>query len=90
MIIITLIGLGILGWLGLRSAKNMIQKYQPTIDQTQQNIDKFNQEAQQWEQKSADFRNTMPNPEDLQKMQGDLSNPQNFPVPTDPQSPQRY
>jgi len=60
LIIIALVGIGILGWLGVRSVQNMVKQYQPTIDQTQQNIDDFNKEAQEWEKKSEQMRDSMP------------------------------
>jgi len=68
LLIIFLAGLGILGWLGIKQVKSVIQKYEPTIQDTQKNIDRMNQEASQWEKKSQEVRDSMPNPEDLKDM----------------------
>jgi hypothetical protein len=78
LIVISLVGIGILGWLGLQSAKSLIQKYEPTINQTQKTIDTVNQEATKWQETSQQVRDSLPNPEDLQKMQADLPNPQDM------------
>lgn len=72
LVIISLIGVGILGWLGFRSAKNLLQKYEPTINQTQNTLNTVNQEATKWQQKSEEFRNAVPSAEEMQKLQQDM------------------
>lgn len=72
LLVLALAGIGILGWLGIQSAKNMIQKYEPTINQTQKTIDSVSQEASKWQETSQQMRDSLPNPEDLQKMQAGL------------------
>jgi len=75
LLVLFLAGIGILGWLGVRSVKNMIKQYEPTINQTQQNIDKINQEASKWQETSRQMRDSLPGPEELEKMQADMPNP---------------
>lgn len=65
----------------------MIQKYEPTINKTQQTIDTVNQEATQWQEKSQQLRDSMPKPEDLEKMQAGLPSPQDMPGLPEGQGP---
>jgi hypothetical protein len=57
----------VLGWLGARKVKREMEKYQPNIEGIKDNIDKMSKEGEEWEKKSKEFRESMPNPEDLEK-----------------------
>lgn len=65
LVLIILIGLAVLGWLGVREVKKEIQKYEPTIQGVQSNIDKMNQEAGEWQKKSEELRASLPNPDEM-------------------------
>ena|GEM_PF-1257160 len=65
LVVITLVGLAVLGWLGVRQVKKEIQKYDPTVQGVQSNIDKINKEAEEWQKKSEELRNSLPNAEGI-------------------------
>lgn len=78
LLIISLVGIGILGWLGIRQIKSLFQKYEPTVQQTQSNLELINQEAAKWQEKSQQLRDNLPNPDDLKNMPG-LPDPKDMP-----------
>lgn len=51
-----------LGWWGVKKVKNEIQ---PGIDDIKGNIEKMSKEGEEWEKKSKEFRESLPNPEDV-------------------------
>lgn len=65
VIIITLIGVFLLGWWGMREVKKEINKFDPAIEDARENFDKMGKEAEEWEKKSQEFRESMPNPDDF-------------------------
>ncbi len=67
VVIITLIGVFLLGWLGMREVKKEINKFDPAIEDARENFDKMGKEAEEWEKKSQEFRESMPNPEEFSK-----------------------
>jgi uncharacterized coiled-coil DUF342 family protein len=68
LIVVAVVGLG---WWGMREAKkeinNQMNKYEPTLDSMKENADRFSKEGEEWQKKSEEFRNAMPDPEELQK-----------------------
>lgn len=67
LIVLVAIGsMAALGWWGARKVKKEIEKYQPSIDKTRENFDRMNREAAEWEKKSEEFRESVPNPEDFE------------------------
>jgi Tfp pilus assembly protein PilO len=66
VIIIAAIVVG-LGWWGARKVKQEMQNYQPNVEGIKESIDEMNKEAEEWQKKSEDFRNSVPDPEELQK-----------------------
>lgn len=63
--IIILLVIFLLGWLGIREAKKQINKYEPTIEDVKENIDKLNEEGEEWQKKSAEFRDALPDADAL-------------------------
>jgi hypothetical protein len=53
-----------LGWWGARKLKTEIEKSQ-TIENVKNNVDKMGKESEEWQKKSEEMRNSLPNPEDL-------------------------
>lgn len=75
LLIVFLAGLAILGWLAYREAKKSVEQYQPTIQGVQGNLDQFNKEAQEWQKKSQQLRDAVPDPKDMPNINmGDLRN----------------
>jgi hypothetical protein len=70
IIILILIAVVGLGWWGIREAKKEINnriENNSTLNGIKENADKFSKEGDEWEKKSEDLRNSMPDPEELQK-----------------------
>lgn len=65
MIIIMVIVL-IIGWLGIRKVKKEIDNNQ-TIEDVKSGLDKMNRESEEWQKKSEELRNNLPDPEGLQE-----------------------
>lgn len=62
VVILGMIAFLALGWWGMRKVKNEIQ---PNIDNIKSDIEKMNKEGEEWEKKSKEFRESLPNPEDI-------------------------
>lgn len=73
LVIVFVAGMGILGWLGLRKAKTMLKDYEPTIESTQKSIERMNQEAAKWQEKSQQIRDSLPDPEEFKAMQENMN-----------------
>jgi len=54
-----------LGWWGARKVKKEMEKYTPSAQKIQENINRMNKEAEGWEKKSQEFQENLPNPEDF-------------------------
>lgn len=79
LILILITVMGILGWLAMRETKKALQKYEPTIQGVQTNVDKFNKEAEEWEKKAKQARESLPDIENMNvNMNGDM--PIDFPT----------
>lgn len=66
IILIAVGSMATLGWWGARKVKKEMQKYTPSAERMKENLDRMNEEAAEWEKKSQELRETMPDPEDLQ------------------------
>lgn len=67
VVIIGIVAVVVLGWWGIRTAKKEIEKYGPDVESVRQNIDRMNKQGEEWEKKSREFQESLPNPEDFSK-----------------------
>lgn len=72
IVIIICLTVFLLGWWGIRQAKNAINeqtsKFDPAIENINKNMDKFSQEGEEWQKKSEEMRNSLPSEEDLSNL----------------------
>ncbi len=62
VVVLGMIAFLALGWWGMRKVKNEIQ---PNIDNIKSDIEKMNKEGEEWEKKSKEFMESIPDPEDI-------------------------
>ena len=65
-VIIVFIAIGLLSWLGFRMVKKGIQE-SDAAKTINQNIEKMSKESEEWEKKSEELRNSVPDPEDIEQ-----------------------
>jgi len=53
------------GWRGAKKVGNEIKKYEPTAENLKNNIDKLSKEAEEWDKKSQELQENLPDPEDF-------------------------
>lgn len=52
-----------------------MEKYTPSAQKIQENINRMNKEAEGWEKKSQEFQENLPNPEEIQNQSPSENNP---------------
>jgi Tfp pilus assembly protein PilO len=70
IVILILVAVVGLGWWGIREAKKEINNRinnNSILNEIEESADKFSKESEEWEKKSQDFRESMPDPEEFQK-----------------------
>lgn len=67
-LIITLLTMSMIifvGWWGYKKAQNELQNQQPNIEKFKNNMEEAAKEVEEWEQKSKELRNIVPDSENL-------------------------
>jgi len=67
IVIITLIAVALLGWWGMRTAKKEIERYSPDMESIKENIERMNKEGEEWEKRSQELRESLPDSGDFSK-----------------------
>lgn len=67
-LIITLLTMGLIifvGWWGYKKAKNELQNQKPNIEKFKNDMEEATKEVEEWEKKSKELRNIVPDSENL-------------------------
>ena len=58
IVVLAILAMVLLGWWGARKVKKELEKYTPNIKELKEN-------TEEWQKKSEEFRENLPNPEDF-------------------------
>jgi hypothetical protein len=68
LIVIIMISVFLVGWWGIKKVKNEVKNYEPTAESLKSNLEKMNKDAEEWEKKSKELQENLPDPNALENL----------------------